>query len=97
MVNALEIATVASALSVGLLIALTVVWVRNYRQFRTPLVAALALFGVVLLLENAVAVYFLLFSMEKFYGMDPTVHRWVGALRSMQFLALCALAWATLQ
>lgn len=94
---ALQIAMVASGLSVLVLLGLTVVWVRNYREFRTPLVLALAVFGVVLLVENAVALYFLAFSMDMLYAADMTVHRWVAALRSLQLVALLFLGWATMQ
>lgn len=97
MVEPLQIATAATALSIVVLVGLTVVWLRNYREFGTPLVLALAVFGVVLLLENAVALYFLLDSMEMLYAADTTVHRWVASLRSLQLLALLALGWATMQ
>lgn len=97
MVEPLQIATAATALSIVVLVGLTIVWLRNYREFGTPLVLALAVFGVVLLLENAVALYFLLDSMEMLYAADMTVHRWVASLRSLQLLALLALGWATMQ
>ena len=97
MVTAIELAMAATGLSVLVLIGLTVVWVRNYRQFRTPLVLALAVFGAVLLVENVVALYFFFDSMEMLYAADDQVHRWVAVMRSLQLLALCFLGWATMQ
>jgi len=96
MVDPLNVATAVSALNIAILLALTAVWVRNYREFRTPLVLALVVFGLVLLAENGVAIYFF-FSMKMLYAADSTVQSAVAVLRGMQFVALAFLAWATLQ
>lgn len=96
MVDPLTVAAVVSGLNVVILAVLTGVWVRNYREFRTPLVLALVVFGLVLLAENGVALYFF-FSMKMLYAADTTVQSAVAVLRAMQLVALCFLAWATLQ
>lgn len=94
--TALAIATGFAALSLVLLVVLTAIWVRNYREFRTPLILGLVVFALVLLLENATAIYFF-FSMRMLYAADPTVQTSVAVLRGLQFVALCFLTWATLQ
>ena len=91
--------TAAAALSGGnlvLLAALGYVWVQNYRRFRTPLVAGLLAFSLVLALENAVALYFF-FSSAMFYASDPIVQQVVALLRGLQFVALAFLAYVTLK
>jgi hypothetical protein len=95
-VDPLHVATAVSALNIAVLAVLTAVWVRNYREFRTPLVLALVVFGLVLLAENGVAIYFF-FSMKMLYSADSMVHSAVAVLRGMQFVAFAFLAWATLQ
>lgn len=93
----LLIATAFSALTVVLLAGLTVVWVQNYRTFGTPLILGLIAFSVVLLLENAVAVYFNLFRMESLYAMDPTIGTIVMTMRGLQFVAVLFLTYVTLK
>jgi hypothetical protein len=51
------VAAVLSALTVALLLVLTV-WGHTYRPMRTPLALGLVLFAVVLLAENSVVLYF---------------------------------------
>ncbi|WP_049929186.1 hypothetical protein [Halopiger goleimassiliensis] len=91
--------TAAAILSAGnlvLLAVLTYVWVQNYRRFRTPLVAGLLAFSLVLALENAVAIYFF-FSSGMFYASDPTVQWVVALLRGLQFVALAFLSYVSLK
>lgn len=91
--------TVAAVLSGGnllLLGVLTYVWAQNYRRFQTPLVLGLLAFSVVLALENATAIYFF-FSSGMFYASDPLAQRVVTLLRALQFVALCFLAYVSLQ
>ncbi len=92
----LAIASTFAGINVVLLAVLTAVWLRNYRTFRTPLVLGLVAFAVVMLLENATALYFF-FSMEMFYGNSQTVQQAVAVLRGMQFVALLFLTWVTLK
>ena len=79
-----------------ILLVLSAVWVRNYRTFRSPLTLGLLAFGVVLLLENVMAVYFF-FSMSSLYAMNPLVGEAVLVLRTLQFLAVAFLAYVTVQ
>jgi hypothetical protein len=96
MATPIVIATAFAAVNVVLLVALTVVWVRNYRTFRTSLIAGLIAFGVVLLIENALAIYYF-FSMKMLYSGDPTVQQAVATLRGLQLVALGFLTWVTMK
>lgn len=91
-----QAAIVLSGVNVVLLLALSAVWLRNYRTFRTPLLLGLLAFGVVLLVENAIAVYYF-FSMQMLFTSDPTVQLVVALLRGLQFLALGFLTYVTMK
>ncbi|RDZ63507.1 hypothetical protein C5B90_10205 [Haloferax sp. Atlit-12N] len=89
----------ASALSganIVFLAALTAVWIRNYRTFRTSLVLGLLAFAVVMLVENAVALYFF-FTMQSLYSGDPHVQQAVLVLRALQLVALAFLTYVTVR
>lgn len=92
----IQLATALAGANVLLLAALTVVWVRNYRTFRTTLVLGLIAFGAVMGLENALAVYYFL-SMHMLYSADPGVMETVLLLRALQFVAIGVLTWVTLK
>lgn len=96
MAPTLMIASVLSGLNVLLLLALSAVWARNYRTFRTPLTLGLLAFAVVLLIENLLAIYFF-FSMHMLYASDPGVHQTVAVLRVLQFVALVFLTYVTMK
>ena len=94
----LTIALAAAALNVILLAGLNVVWIRNYAKFRSKHTLGLALFGVSLLVENALALYVFVF--------HPVVSAWMAssapvaqtammALRVLELLAVVVLAWVT--
>lgn len=91
--------TIASALAginVVLLLVLTGVWVRNYRQFRSRLLLGLVAFGAVMVAENAVAIYYFL-SQAMLYTNDPGVGTAVLVLRTLEFVAVLVLTWVTIQ
>jgi hypothetical protein len=92
----ITVAVALAAVNVVLLVALTAVWVRNYRRFRTGMVAGLVAFGTVMLLENAAAIYFF-FSMRMLYSGDPGVQQAVAVLRAMEALALVFLTYVTMR
>lgn len=90
------VAVVFAGANLLLLVALATVWIRNYRTFRNRQVLALVCFALLLAGENAAALAFH-FSMSMLYA-DATAAVLVAAgLRALQFVALCFLAWATLQ
>jgi hypothetical protein len=90
------IASALAGVNVVLLGVLTTVWVRNYRTFRSELIAGLVAFGAVMLVENAVAIYFF-FSMETLYSGDPTVQQVVALLRGLQAVALTFLTYVSMR
>ena len=89
-------AAVLAGVNVLFLLALTAVWLRNYREFRTGMVAGLVAFGSVMLVENAAALYFF-FSMQMLYSGDPGVQQAVAVLRGLQALALAFLTYVTMR
>ena len=96
MSGTMMVATALSGVSILLLVALTTVWVRNYRTFRTALTLGLIAFGAVLLVENAVALYYF-FSMRSLYTMDPAVQQVIAVMRAFQTVALVFLTYVTLK
>jgi len=89
-------ATGISVLNALMLAALTVVWIRNYRTFRTPMTAGLAAFGGLLLTENLVAVYFFV-STRMLYSGEAVAQQTVVVLRVLELLAVGFLTYVTLQ
>jgi hypothetical protein len=92
----LLVASALSAVNVVLLGALVVVWLRNYRAFRTPMVLGLVAFAAVLLVENLTALYFF-FDMGMLFASDPRVHLAVAVLRALEFVALVFLTYVTMK
>lgn len=84
-------ATAFAGLNVLLLLCLTYVWVKNYRRFRTAMTLGFLCFGVVLLIENVLAVYFFV-GMVDFYTTTGA-QQMVLVLRGLEFVALCCLTW----
>ena len=89
-------AAVLAGVNVVLLVGLTGVWLRNYRQFRTGMVAGLVAFGSVMLVENAAALFFF-FSMQMLYSGDPGIQQAVAVLKGLQALALAFLTYVTMR
>ncbi|MFB6088053.1 MAG: hypothetical protein ABEJ85_05980 [Haloarculaceae archaeon] len=92
----ITIASTLSGLNALLLLALSVVWLRNYRTFRTNLILGLLAFGVVMLAENLVALWFY-FDMAMLYSGSVAAQQTVVVLRGLQFLALVFLTYVTMQ
>jgi hypothetical protein len=93
----LAIAAALSVLSIALLGVLAGVWIREYREVRSPLVLGLVLFILVLLVENSVALYFYFATMETLYVDDPAVRTLVAIMRALQFIALVFLTYVSLR
>ncbi|MFB6218943.1 MAG: hypothetical protein ABEH77_07170 [Halobacteriaceae archaeon] len=94
-----EVMRAAAAANVLLLVGLSAVWARNYLQFRSKHTLGLAVFGVLLLLENGFAFYI--------YMLHPMLSSWfaglpgisagaMAVLRLLQTGAVLFLAWITL-
>jgi hypothetical protein len=96
MSTTIQAASALAGVNILFLAALSGVWLNNYRTFRTPLVLGLVAFSVVMLLENALAVYFF-FTMRSLYSGDPTVQQAVLVLRGLQLVALGFLTYVTMR
>ncbi|MFC7203679.1 hypothetical protein ACFQJC_09145 [Haloferax namakaokahaiae] len=92
----LTIATVLSGISILLLAVLTAVWIRNYRTFESTLTLGLIAFGVTLLVENLLAIFFF-FSTEMLYAGTPVVQQAILGLRALQVVAIGFLTYVTLK
>ncbi|WP_135822673.1 hypothetical protein [Halostella litorea] len=93
-----DVARVAIAVNLLLLLGLGYVWAGNYRRFRSKHALGLLLFAVMLFLENAVALYL--------YMLDPVMSAWMAdvpvapqrlltLLRVFEAVALAFIAWVT--
>ncbi|MFB6068416.1 MAG: hypothetical protein ABEJ90_00635 [Halobacterium sp.] len=93
-----DVSRAALAVNVALLAALCVVWARNYREFGSKHTLGLLMFGVLLLGENGLGLYYFL--------MHDTLAGWFGelpelaatamlALRLLETAAIAFLAWVT--
>lgn len=90
----LLVATILSGVNVLLLAVVTFIWVRNYRTFGSEMTLGLAVFGVAMILENVIAIYFF-FSSGMLYADAPTVQQAVAILRAVQTVALVFLTFVT--
>lgn len=90
------VASSLSVVSILLLLGLVGVWVRNYRTFRSSMTLGLLAFGLVLLAENALAIYFF-FSTNMLYSGDPLAQRALLTLRALQLCAVGFLTYVTMQ
>ncbi|MFC7097561.1 hypothetical protein [Halobaculum marinum] len=94
----LQVIWAAAALNVVLLLGLTYVWGRNYTQFRSKHTLGLAAFGLILLAENATALYLFYFHPQLsawIAAQAPIAHLAVGGLRLLELVAIAFLAWTT--
>jgi hypothetical protein len=94
------VAQVASAFNVLVLAALCVVWARNALAFRSKHPLGLLVFGLLLLAENALSVYY--------YAVDPTLSAWFATsvpplvwratvlVHVVEAAAVSVLAWVTM-
>ena len=94
----LQVIWVAAALNIVLLVGLSYIWGRNYTRFRSKHTLGLAAFGVILLAENALALYIFYFHpvlSEWIATQAPIAHLAVGGLRLLELVAIAFLAWTT--
>ena len=84
-----------AAVNLALLSVLIVVWLGNYRTFRSPMLLGLLLFASVLAVENIVAIGAYLSTEMIYAGGKTTMYTLVG-LRGLQFVALAFLTVVTL-
>lgn len=84
-------ATLLATFNVVMLLVLTYIWVTSYRRFRTAMTLGFLCFGIVLLIENLVAVYFFV-GMVEFYT-TTSAQQMVLLLRLLESIALICLSW----
>ncbi|MFB6303044.1 MAG: hypothetical protein ABEH78_09315 [Haloferacaceae archaeon] len=93
----LDVTRVVAGLNVLLLAGLSALWLRNYRTFPSRQTLGLSAFALLLLLENAVALYV--------FAAHPLLSEWIatsaplaqGAMMGLRLLegaALVAIAWS---
>lgn len=92
----LMVASALSALNIVLLVVIAFVWARNYQAFRSSMTLGLLGFAVVLLVENAIALYFF-FSMGMLYADSITAQMTIAAMRGLEFLALVFITAVTVR
>ena len=92
-------ATISTAVTVGLLAVLVVVWLRNYLELRSKHTLGLMLFGALLLAENSFTLYY--------YLLDPDLSVWFNSavpdvawralmlFHVLEMVAVAFLAWVT--
>jgi len=93
-----DITRVAMGVNVLLLVALVGVWGRNYRQLRSKHTLGLLLFGLMLLGENALGLYYFMWHADLaawFTGLSDLASSAMMALRLAETFAIAFLAWVT--
>ena len=95
----LDLARVTTTANVLLLVGLTYVWLNNYRQFRSKHTLGLSVFALLLLAENALALYVYLLHARLVHwfatGVPPLAWQAMVALHLLELGALLFLAWVT--
>lgn len=85
-----------AVLNAALLVGVGLVWLRNYRQFRSSMLLGLVGFSAVLFVENLLAVYFFVTGMKTVWSTDPAIAYVMLTMRGLEFVAIGLLARATL-
>jgi hypothetical protein len=88
-----DVAQLAAVINIVILLALCVVWARNYRQFRSKHALGLLVFGVLMLAENGLALYFL--AIDPMLMMEGVKQQAQTTLRLLMSAAFAFLAWIT--
>ncbi|MDS0300496.1 hypothetical protein NDI76_17240 [Halogeometricum sp. S1BR25-6] len=89
----LNAARLAAAVNIVLLATLLTIWIRNYREIRAPLTLGSIVFGSLLLVENAVALYFYLSPP----AMPALAVRFMMVLQVLETVAIAVLAYVIWQ
>lgn len=93
-----DVTRAAMAVNVALLLALCGVWARNYRQMRSKHTLGLLLFGLLLLGENALGLYYFVMHAtltDWFTGLPSVSASALLALRLLETAAIAFLVWVT--
>lgn len=88
-----DTAQAAAAINIVVLLALCAIWARNYRQFRSKHALGLLVFGMLMLAENGLGLYFL--TIDPMLMMEGAKQRAQTSLRLLMTVAFVFLAWIT--
>jgi hypothetical protein len=88
-----DVARWAAAINIAVLLALCTVWARNYRQFRSKHALGLLVFGLLMLMENGLGLYFL--TIDPMLMMEGVKQQAQTTLRLLMTVAFVFLAWIT--
>jgi len=89
----LDVARVAAALNIALLLVLIGTWARSYLEIRAPMTVGVIVFATLLLAENVVALYFYL----TVSGMPSLAVRFMMFIQVLETLGISVLTYFTLQ
>ncbi|MWV65620.1 hypothetical protein GRS48_12435 [Halorubrum sp. JWXQ-INN 858] len=99
MIDWIDVARISVAMNLVMLLALTWIWARNYRSFRSKHALGLAVFGTVLLAQNALSLYFYLYHpvLAAWFATDMPPLAWRAniVVHAFQTVALAFLLWVT--
>ncbi len=99
MIDWIDVARVSVTLNVAMLLALVWIWGRNVTAFRSKHSLGLAVFGVVLLAQNVLSLYFYLFHpvLAGWFATDMPPLAWQAniVVHVLQTVALVFLLWVT--
>jgi len=94
----LNVAGAAAAANVVILLVLVGIWSRNYRAIGSNHALGLAIFGVLLLAENLLALYYYLVDpqvAQLLQSAAPVAGRAMSFVQLLELAALMFLAWVT--
>jgi hypothetical protein len=94
----LSVAGAAAAVNVAVLLALVGIWGRNYRQLGSKHALGLTVFGILLLAENGLALYYYVLDpavAELLRSVAPVAGRAMSTVQVLELLGLLFLAWVT--
>jgi hypothetical protein len=84
---------IAAGLNIVLLVGLLIIWTRNYRAVAGSLLLGLIVFGVMLLAENVVALYFYFTAP----AMPPLAVEFMMVLQMLETVGIAVLFYTTWQ
>jgi hypothetical protein len=93
-----DVSRVAMGLNVVLLLVLCGIWARNYREFGSKHTLGLLLFGLLILGENAIGLYYFTWHPMMagwFFGLPEVVATVMMTLQVLESFAIGFLLWIT--
>ncbi|MFB6151697.1 MAG: hypothetical protein ABEJ40_07820 [Haloarculaceae archaeon] len=94
----LDAASAATTLNVVMLVVLSGIWARNYREFGSKHPLGLLVFGLLLLAENCLSFYYYVLDPQVatlLRSAAPVAGRAMTFVQVLEFVAIAALLWVT--